>query len=188
LSTEAGGQRSIRTWSFFRLNSVRKPLIILFLCALATIALAAPPSGCVDLSSIPERTDVEWTEVHNRLGQEAGCTQNCHLGSSAAGNLDLSNRRLSQLFLVEQYSSQDFNTFLVRSGFPEHSLLFNKLNCSMPGIGGRMPPGGSVSLSLQALIFDWIESGARGESPEDPIQRDFVFRAGFDAGRRSIRP
>jgi len=161
----------------------------LLLRALALIALGAAslPShaatGCANLDGIPLRFDVEWPEVWQRLNAEAGCGQNCHLGSAPAGDLDLSIERFAVLFLVGQPSSGGPELLRVEPGDPSRSLLLQKLNCDAPDVGMHMPPGGAVSLELQALVHDWIRRGALGEPVEDPIPRDFIFGARFESTR-----
>jgi hypothetical protein len=157
--------------------------------ALALIAFgaASPPShaanGCANLDSIPLRFDVQWPEVWQRLNAEAGCGQNCHLGSAPAGDLDLSIERFAVLFLVDQPSSGGPDLIRVEPGDPLRSLLLQKLNCDVPDVGMHMPPGGAVSLELQALVYDWIRRGALGEPVEDPIPRDFIFATRFESTR-----
>jgi hypothetical protein len=157
--------------------------------ALLTLSISAPltqsfaASGCVNLDAIPLRFDVQWPEVWQRLNDEAGCGQNCHLGSAPAGELDLSVERFAVLFLVGQPSAGGPDLMRVEPGDPERSLLLQKLNCDAPDIGMHMPPGGSVSLSLQALVYDWIRRGALGEPVEDPIPREFIFGARFESTR-----
>ena len=140
-------------------------------------------SGCANLDTVPIRYDVEWPEVWQRLNDEAGCAQNCHLGSAPAGDLDLSVQRFGVLFLVGQPSALAPELLRVEPGDPAASLLVQKLNCSAPDSGQRMPPGGAVSLELQALIHDWVRRGALGEPVEDPIPRDFIFGARFESTR-----
>ena len=58
------------------------------------------------------------------------------------------------------------------AGDAKRSLFFNKVNCTDPGVGKRMPPGGHIPSALQALLYDWIEHGAYGENPADPATRE----------------
>jgi hypothetical protein len=153
--------------------------------ALMSSAPALAQQQCTDLSTIPVRFNVQWSEVYQALQQQANCTQNCHLGSSPAAGLDFSNARFSQFYLVSQPSSQWSDRLRVDPGNAYDSLLFNKINCIKPENGQAMPPGGQVSASLQALIYDWIESGAYGESVEEPLVRDFVARANLESNRRA---
>lgn len=151
---------------------------------LALVAALAPAgaSGCVDLRGGQINIGIQWPTVWAALNSGGNCTQNCHLGSNPAGGLDLSNPRFSQLFLVGQLSAQG-NQLLVDPGAPQASLFLRKVNCSNPGIGGPMPPGGMLPIALQEMIYDWIEQGAYGESPEDQLVREFVFRGHFETVR-----
>jgi hypothetical protein len=156
--------------------------------ALAVMLLQAMHANaqqqCTDLSAIPVRFNVQWSEVYQSLQSQSSCTQNCHLGAAPAADLDLSNARFSLFYLVSQPSSQLQARLRVDPGNAYASLLFNKINCSQPEVGGVMPPGGQIPSSLQALIYDWIESGAYGESPEEPLVRDFIARTSFESNRR----
>ena len=160
---------------------IARPLLAMGLNLLLPSAFAA--SGCADLDTVPIRYDVEWPEVWQRLNDEAGCAQNCHLGSAPAGDLDLSVQRFGVLFLVGQPSALAPELMRVEPGDPAASLLVQKLNCSAPDAGQSMPPGGAVSLELQALIHDWVRRGALGEPVEDPVPRDFIFGARFESTR-----
>ncbi len=128
--------------------------------------------------------NVRWPQVWQQLNTTANCTDNCHSGSSPTAGLDLSSPTISIYFLVGQFSNQLSTVPMVVPGNARASLLFQKINCGTPDVGNRMPPGGQVSLELQALIYDWIEQGAYGENPEDPIARDFIFRDGAESQRR----
>jgi hypothetical protein len=161
-------------------------IIFSVLCASPWLAKAQTVSGCDNLAGGTINFRVQWPEVWTALNEMSSCTDNCHIGSEPSGNLDLSSVRFSQLYLVEQFAQQG-TVKLVDPGFPERSLLFNKVNCASPGFGGRMPPGGHMPAALQALIFDWIEQGGYGESEKDPIQREFVFRDGGESLRRPRR-
>jgi hypothetical protein len=167
----------------FDMPALRTAHALLVLGLSLPVANALAASGCADLDSIPIRFDVEWPEVWQRLNAEAGCGQNCHLGASPAGDLDLSVQRFGVLFLVGQPSAQAPALLRVAPGDPAASLLVQKLNCSAPDAGQSMPPGGAVSLELQALIHDWVRRGALGEPVEDPIPRDFIFGARFESTR-----
>jgi len=162
--------------------------IIPFACALVLsasgIALAAPPAGCDDLRGQPINFNVKWPQVWQAWTEQSNCTQNCHLGGAPSGDLDLSSLMISIYFLVGQSSSQAPDELRIDPGFARRSLLFHKINCSSPGVGGRMPPGGSMSPALQGLVYDWIAQGARGESPKDPISRDFLFSGDLESLRR----
>jgi len=160
---------------------IRKLWLISFLLA-PTAVFAA--SGCENLSGTPITDGVLWPQVYTAMTNESNCTQSCHLGSFPAGGLDLSDASFSVYFLVTQASLQNPLQLLVDPGNPRESLLLQKLNCDAPDVGSRMPPGGRAPLSLQKLVYDWIEQGAYGEGVEDPISRDFIYKNGLELLRQ----
>jgi hypothetical protein len=128
--------------------------------------------------------NVTWGQVWQALNQRSNCTDNCHIGSDAAGQLDLSSPNISIYFLLSQDSSQSTQIQRVTAGDAKRSLFFQKINCASPFVGSRMPPGGNLPADLQALIYDWIEQGGYGENPNDPANRDFIFKDGAESQRR----
>jgi hypothetical protein len=161
-----------------------RPLLMLLAALTVSDANVHAASGCEDLSSIPIRYHLQWPQVWQAINDGPGCTQNCHNGTVPTGDLDFSSQTLSIYFLVTQYSSQNPTQFRVDPGHPKSSLLLQKVNCMQPDVGQRMPPGGHVSLDLQAMLYDWIASGAYGESSEDPIPRNYLFSDGLESERR----
>ncbi len=140
---------------------------------------------CDDLSGLPINFNVRWAQVWDALNEQTSCTQNCHLGSDPRAELPLGSRDFSIYFLVSQPSAQNQAILRVEAGFPRYSLFFQKISCSRPKLGTPMPPpSGHLPLSLQGLIYDWIQQGAYGESAEDPIARDFVFRDSVESLRQ----
>ena len=114
---------------------------------------------------------VEWCE-----------DDRCHVGSAPTAELDFSSQQIAIYYLVGQLSSQDDQLLRVKPGDPQNSLLFQKVNCAEPDVGSQMPPpSGHLPLDLQALIYDWIAQGARGELTEDPIPREFIFADAFES-------
>jgi hypothetical protein len=153
--------------------------------ALLSAPLAAfAASGCENIFGTPITERVLWPQVFAAMTNESNCTQNCHLGSAPSAGLDLSDSNFSVYFLVTQPSQQNPNQLLVDPGNPRASLLFQKLNCNSPDVGNRMPPGGQAPVSLQKLVYDWINQGAYGEGVEDPITRDFIFKNGVEGLRQ----
>ncbi|GMU42608.1 MAG: hypothetical protein IT479_10115 [Xanthomonadales bacterium] len=153
---------------------------IMWMAALLCAGPVQAARGCADLGSEPINPMVQWQDVWSALDTQSSCTQNCHLGSMPTAELDLGNRELAIYFLVGQSSSQDSGTMRVVPGNPLASLFYQKIACTHPDVGRRMPPGGAIPLSVQALVWDWIAQGAHGEDPEDPIPREFVFDTPLD--------
>jgi hypothetical protein len=116
----------------------------------------------LDPTTIPVRYDVSFAgEIQPLL--DTTCTT-CHINGSTNGfNVSASNARLSLIGATETGAPFTFNNsiFRVRPGRPLESGLFLKLNCEIPPVpyGVRMPPSGA-SAELQALVHDWIASGA----------------------------
>jgi hypothetical protein len=145
---------------------------------------SAWPKSCDDLSGGPITIRPTWSEVWQALDRSAGCTQNCHVGTQPAAELDLSSAVQSQYLLVLQPSAQLPALTRVVPGNARASLLFQKLNCHWQVVGRRMPASGPLPLGVQALVYDWIEQGAYGEPAEDPIVRDYVFEDSLELLRR----
>ncbi|MGE4069979.1 MAG: hypothetical protein AB7E72_02290 [Lysobacterales bacterium] len=158
--------------------------LMLILSLLAWPLCLPAASGCPDLSGLPIYPRVQFSQVWQALDNQSSCTQNCHLGSAPTGELDLSNASLAIYFLVGQSSSQSGDLLRVKPGDPEGSLFWQKIACTSPGVGAPMPPpAGGVSVDLMGLIYDWIAQGAYGESSEDPIRRDYLFRDSMESLR-----
>ncbi|MBD8525075.1 hypothetical protein [Pseudomarimonas arenosa] len=143
---------------------------------------------CESINGTPITFNVEWQDVWRALDQQSSCTQNCHVGSAPAAELDFSSLQISIYYLVGQLSAQHDQILRVKPGDPQNSLLFQKVNCAAPDVGRQMPPSGHVPLSLQTLIYDWIAQGARGELPEDPIPREFIFADAFESEHCLLDP
>ncbi len=154
------------------------------LLLLAMHGAANAATDCDSAVGFPIYQNIEWTTLYDTLTTESSCTQNCHNGTSPAGDLNLSSQNLAIYFLVGQPSSQNPNVQRVIPGDPQNSLLFQKVACAGPDVGSRMPPGGHLPLQWQAMVYDWIEQGAYGENPEDPIPRDYIFRDSLEFLRR----
>jgi hypothetical protein len=161
--------------------SLRVSLALSLLCAAGAASAA---DGCPDLTGLPINQNVQWSQVWQVLNQQAPCTDNCHLGSSPTGDLDLSSPNISIYFLVGQQSSQSATALRVEPGNPQASLFWQKVACTDPDVGTPMPPPfGGVSVEILGLIYDWIEQGAYGENTEDPIPRDYMFRDSMESLR-----
>jgi hypothetical protein len=136
---------------------------------------AVSADACDDLRGGLITQDVDWQmEIKPLLNSMLGgrCT-GCHFGTRFP---DMTDQGADAIYkLVNSYAIP---------GLPLQSGLFEKINCDLPTVGVRMPQD-SIPLTLdeQALIFDWIAQGARGEDPDQPIPRAFVFRDGMESRR-----
>jgi hypothetical protein len=155
-----------------------------FALAHAAVGHAGTPSGCTRIADIPVQYAVSYGAAVQSLfddyatdGGMAGCVD-CHFSPppQPSGELDLS-AGVSWGHLVNVPSGEDPGILYVVPGRPEDSLLFRKVNCDDPGVGGRMPLdgyGGGLTAEQQALIYDWIAGGA------SPGTSEGLFRNGFD--------
>ena len=143
-------------------------------CAVLTLALALAhpsvraqdPSGCEDLSAIPETPGrVFERDIQPLLD---GCLT-CH---GSAGGLSLAPDQAYEA-LVGVTSNARPDLLRVDPGDPAQSVLFRAINCEAPGGPGfRMLADFVKETPLnpedQALIRDWIRQGAVG----DRLMRD----------------
>lgn len=156
---------------------------------LALMASAATaqtlPEGCDELpaSEYPIRHDVSFEGDIRPLLQdsEQECTT-CH-GSFGSLSLSFSNAHHDLLGAAETGtpSAGDPDILRVRPFSPLASSLFLKVNCETPPFGSRMPLGGSPNPELQALIHDWIASGALMPQSPGAVR---LFIGNFESIRR----
>lgn len=140
------------------------------------------PSGCTSIKNIPVAHNIEYGAAIQSLfndysGMSMGCVD-CHfdIDQNPSGNLDLTPG-VSWGNLVNIASDEDSNYKYVVPLHPEQSLLFQKINCDLPGVGSRMPLdgyAGGLTAQQQALIYDWIADGA------PVLTTDDIFRGSFD--------
>jgi len=137
--------------------------LALALASVAPVAAFETRSGdaCESLPAdqFPIRYDVSF-EGDIRSYVDNLCAS-CH-GSQGGMSLSLGNVVNSLLGSNErgQASQGDPAILRVRPFEPQASALFLKLNCIPPPFGDPMPLGGSAPQELQALVHDWIASGA----------------------------
>jgi len=153
-------------------------------------AASTTPSGCTSIADIPPTySGIQFGAAiegifTNFNGMGNGCTD-CHTTNGGtntpSGYLNLDPSETSPWTnLVNVESPMYPGLIYVVPNRPEQSLLFQKVNCDVPGGGGRMPdhgyPDGMTTLSpyQQALIYDWIAEGAPAGTT------DGIFRNGFD--------
>lgn len=136
------------------------------LLALAPAVHAGGATGCSDITSVAPFTQFRYTQFQSIFDTltdpkdpNSGLCTSCHPGNLGAGGLGL-GEGFSYANLVGVESGQQPGLLRVLPGSPLASLLFQKVNCDEPEVGARMPPGGSLSLTQQALFFDWIRHGA----------------------------
>jgi hypothetical protein len=183
-----------------RIRPCRASWPILFAGLVAwTAADADAPSGCIDISDQPPSYSgiqfsaaIQSNIFVNFLSfpDQAGCAD-CHttaMGSQMpSGNLDLDPGDdpppYENIINVPAYDSPDL-TYVVPK-HPERSLLFWKVNCLNPVVGGQMPslgyPTGSTTLSTyqMAQLWDWIAEGAGVETTDGIFQGTFDIRGLF---------
>lgn len=154
-------------------------------------ALAAPGGGpgCDSLASEPVNYRVVFEDdIQPFFGGVLGSPINprcetCHV-TVTNGDMNLApiNVLVNLLGIDgEGQQSPNYPRRRIVPGKPEQSLLFLRINCDdAPDTGGRMPPGSAGGsedpefLHFEALVHDWIKSGAL------MFGSDRVFQAGFD--------
>ena len=135
---------------------------------------------CDDLSSVPITYDLDYLTDIQPIFNFYGCAD-CHNGSD--GGLNLSTNSGPPLLNLLGYSSIENNRPMIEPHSPFESYLLEKVNCSSPQNGIRMPFGGVMLLEDQAVIYDWIYQGALGEFPPGLWFRDIIFRNNLDGNR-----
>ena len=149
-------------------------------CLLAAIDVTAAPSaqatpgGCDSIASVPIVWNIDYAvdlqEIFNKR-----CS-NCHVDHAGSPSADLDlDPKWSYDNLVGAPSGSKTGGTLVIPGNPMQSVLFQKINCSTPDSGLRMPRARPpIPLEEQALIHDWIMLGA------PRFQTDFIYTSGFE--------
>ncbi len=151
-------------------------LMVLWLLCTGTPAMAA--SGCDDLSMQAETANVDYESQIQPIWN-ANCA-GCHTNGGSNGGLKL-DAGVSYGNLVSIRSTSS-SLRRVEPGQAGQSFLLQKLNCDQPDAGARMPQGGRLSLSLQALVRDWINQGAlaqAGASGSAPQAQDDTASTAF---------
>ncbi|OJY92280.1 MAG: hypothetical protein BGP25_14245 [Lysobacterales bacterium 63-13] len=145
----------------------------IFLAGLSCPLFAA--SGCDSIAGIPITWNIDYSKDIQAIFNNR-CS-NCHVksGGNPQAGLDL-DPGASWDALVNVPSQEQLGRLLVVPGQPLDSVLFEKINCTTPNAGMRMPRGRTpLPLAEQALIFDWIMLGAPS------TQTDAIFLDGFEA-------
>lgn len=157
--------------------------------AFPTADAAAGGPGCDSLATEPVNYRVVFEDdIQPYFGGVLGSPVNprcetCHI-TVTNGDMNLAPINvLTNLLGIDGSGQQSPNypRLRIAPGHPEQSLLFLRINCNnAPDTGGRMPPGseGGINdpefLHFEALVHDWIKSGAIMSGS------DRVFQAGFD--------
>ncbi|MFO0043765.1 MAG: hypothetical protein ACK55W_17880 [Pseudomonadota bacterium] len=110
----------------------------------------------------------------------AGGCVGCH-NVTAMGQLRLDQPENAGYELVSALSYRNPQILLVEPGQPENSLLYTMLNCMPFESYPVMPPaldGASqrIARPLRALVYDWIQQGARGFDEDGTPYSDILFR------------
>ncbi len=156
---------------------VKKLSLCAMLGLIAVNASAITPTGCQDIAAQPVRFAVGFDEIYNNI--IATRCANCHTNGGGSGGMALPDADLAftRLINVLPTNSNAQDTFRIKPNDPAGSFVFLKVNCATPGAGNRMPRNGPPFLSLieQALIYDWIDQGARRTA-----DTDVLFQAKFE--------
>lgn len=128
-----------------------------------SVGLVRGGRSCDNLAAHTGQADRElYFEDHIQSLLENACI-GCHDNTSEnSGGLNLGAGAYLRLMLG---SYQVPGLKLVEPGDPQRSYLFEKINCSDPQFGDRMRPTDRMPLAHQAMIYYWIQQGARERSP-----------------------
>jgi len=132
------------------------------------------PTECDSIDSVPVRFDIDFgADVQPIFDQHCA---NCHVDSGGAPSAGMElDAGISWFQLVGVTSSQDASLTRVVPWNAAGSLLFQKVNCYVPGVGSRMPfERTELSVEEQAVIHDWIALGASSTTSE------VIFGSGFE--------
>ncbi len=159
-------------------------IVLLLACWLSQEAASSPHNkaeDCSPLDAIAPNFQVDfYVEVQPLLQQRCGV---CHTDLSLGGfNVLPNNAKLNLLGEDETGAPSGYPDFRrVVPGSPRQSLVFLRINCANAGtpasIIPRMPPGSTpTGIDLQALMNDWIATGAilRGTTPLNSTDRQFL--------------
>lgn len=158
--------------------------------------LADVGSQCEDLSAEPIRYGMIYDLPGSGLPESVidlqdvwasgGCL-GCH-NNAALGQLRLDQPANGGYELIWSISFRNPQILLVQPGEPENSLLYTMLNCTPPTIYPVMPPAVDMSSQriarpLRAMVYDWIQQGARGFDEDGNPYSDILFRDQVESDR-----
>lgn len=151
---------------------------------------------CEDLSAEPITYGMEYDlpgtglpdapiDLHD-VWLSGGCV-GCH-NQTAMGELRLDDPQFAGYQLVLAASFRNPDLLRVDPGKPENSLLYSQLNCTPPETYPPMPPpDGDITTRiprrLRALVYDWIQQGARGYDVDGNPYSQTVFRDSLESSR-----
>ena len=120
--------------------------------ALSTVIALAACGGTDPMETPPTFTNVQ-TRVFNL---SCNISRSCHVGSSAAGVLNLEDPAYARLM---RPAVADPTKMLVVPGDPDHSYIMDKLlNRNVGNL--YMPPTGMIEMERIDLVKRWIAAGA----------------------------
>jgi hypothetical protein len=133
-------------------------------------------------SGLPEGPPID---IHD-IWLAGGCV-GCH-NSTAMGGLRLDLPANAGYELIWSISFRNPDILLVEPGQPENSLLYTMLNCTPPDPYPVMPPpvdnlSQRIARPLRAMVYDWIQQGARGFDEDGNPYSDIVFRDQVESDR-----
>jgi hypothetical protein len=151
--------------------------------------LADVGTQCEDLSAEPIRYGMIYEAPGSGLPDTvidmhdiwlAGGCVGCH-NVAALGELRLDLPANAGYELIFSISFRNPQILLVQPGEPENSLLYTMLNCTPPNIYPVMPPAVDgmsqrIRRDFRAMVYDWIQQGARGFDEDRNPYSDIVFR------------
>jgi len=160
-------------------------------------------SDCEDLAAEPITYGMIYDDaVPSGPGQirdiddiwRAGGCVGCHNNTAMGGlRLDIPIAGYSNLYF--QLSFRNPEIFRVLPNDPEASLLYAMLNCTPPQSYPVMPPpidnmSQRIPRRLRAMVYDWIQQGARSVTEGGLPTGDVVFRDQIESDRlqRNLAP
>ena len=154
-------------------------------------------SQCEDLSAepitygmtydVPGDSGLPGTPIDIHDVWLAGGCVGCH-NVTAMGGLRLDLPTVGGYELIYASSFRNPEILLVDPGQPENSLLYTMLNCTPPDGYPVMPPAVDgmsqrIARPLRAMVYDWIQQGARGFDEDGFPYTDVLFRDQLESDR-----
>lgn len=157
----------VRAWNYLLLLGV-------MLSGICTNTWAIVNCTSQDLNAVAVTKNVDFpTQIQPIF------TQNCVGCHGGAASLFLTADVVFANLINVPAQNQNAGIPRVTPRNEESSFLFKKINCTDLNTmvhGNRMPLGGILSASSQALILDWIQQGAKAQRMNPT---DYIFYSGF---------